>query len=321
MAILTHLRALQAIDMALREGSLQGAAARLGISPAALGQRVRALEDYLGTDLLVRGRSGLQPTAELGRALDDLHAAFAALGRVADTLDFERPSEIHVVADPDWTELWLAPRLPAFRAQHPNIRFCINGSGDVPLRIGAPDIRIAADPDPAGETLYSERFVAVTGPDNLRRIADWDADMPMEGLPLLHVEPERSAAAPGWPDWFGAFGHRRTGLDRGVHYRHVRLALDAVRQNVGFLIAGLSLVADDLAAGRVVLAFPPDKSLPARWPYRMRVRPDAARRAQLGRFLDWLRAQAAAEDARLSAAAPVDAQPSPAAFRASTTDA
>jgi LysR family glycine cleavage system transcriptional activator len=142
MADVSHLRSLQAIDLALREGSLQAAAARLSISPAALGQRVRALEDYLGTDLLVRGRSGLQPTAALTHAVDDLRDAFDALQRVADALEFARPSEIHVVADADWAELWLAPRLDTFRAQHRGIRFCINGAGDVPLRLGAPDIRI-----------------------------------------------------------------------------------------------------------------------------------------------------------------------------------
>lgn len=37
-------------------------------------------------------------------------------------------------------------------------------------------------------------------------------------------------------------GHRESWLDRGVHYKHTRHALEAVRQNVGFLVCGLSLV-------------------------------------------------------------------------------
>ncbi|MDR9395432.1 MAG: LysR family transcriptional regulator [Roseovarius sp.] len=107
MSRVTHLNALQALDMALREGSLQGAGDRLGITPAAVGQRIRALEAYLETDLLLRGRSGLRPTPALQAALDDLHAAFAALDRVADSLDFQRSAEIHITADPGWAE-WLA---------------------------------------------------------------------------------------------------------------------------------------------------------------------------------------------------------------------
>eukprot|EP01035_Chromulina_nebulosa_P040183 gene40183-54333_t len=80
----SHLRALQALELALRTGSLTGAAARLAITPAAVGQRVKALEDYLGIDLLVRGRSGLQPTPELSGALVHLHAAFRELALAAD---------------------------------------------------------------------------------------------------------------------------------------------------------------------------------------------------------------------------------------------
>ena len=65
MAAAQHLRALQALELALRYGSIQRAAADLGITSAAAGQRIRALEDYLGTGLLLRGRSGLHPTAAL----------------------------------------------------------------------------------------------------------------------------------------------------------------------------------------------------------------------------------------------------------------
>ena len=92
----------------------------------------------------------------------------------------------------------------------------------------------------------------MTGPDNLRRIANWD-EMPLEGMPLLHLEAQRDdPQRPGWPRWVEKFGYRREGAGRGVHYRHARLALEAVRQNVGFLICGLSLVQDDLAQGSVM---------------------------------------------------------------------
>ncbi|MFV2035862.1 MAG: LysR family transcriptional regulator, partial [Halocynthiibacter sp.] len=252
MPATTHLKSLQALEMALRQGSLKGAAKALAITPAAVGQRIRALEDYLGTDLLVRGRSGLQPTAELDRAVSDLKAAFAALDRVTQSLDFQRITEIHIVADSDWSELWLLPRLPRFRAENPNILFCINGAGDVPVRIGAPDCRIEYGPPASGEILFTDYLVPVATKDNLRRIADWDEHMPMEGMPLLHLQQQRDdPARPGWTDWFDQYGQRREGTDRGVHYRHARLALEAVRQDVGFLVCGLSLIQEDLAAGRV----------------------------------------------------------------------
>ena len=291
MAVISHLRSLQALDLAVREGSLKGAADKLGITPAAVGQRIRALEDYLGTDLLLRGRSGLSPTKELHRALPDLRAAFEALERVTETLDFQRITEIHMVADPDWSELWLMPRLPEFRRQNPNILFCINGAGDVPLRLGSPDIRVTYGGH-EGEELLTDLFLPITGPDNSRRIADWDPVHQMEGLPLLHLKRQLDEKdMPGWPDWFDQYGHRASGPDRGIKYQHARLALEAVRENVGFLLCGLALALDDLKSGAVVLPFSERHVLRATSPYRLTVRGEARARPQTQRFADWLRAQ------------------------------
>lgn len=296
MAPVSHLKALQALDMALRTGSLRAAAAALGITSAAIGQRIRALEDSLGTPLLRRGPGGLGPSPELAAALPDLHAAFSALERVSDELDFRRASEIHIVADPDWSELWLLPRLAAFRAEHPNILFCINGVGDVPMRIGAPDLRVVCA-DGADEVLYHDILVPVTGPDNTRRITPLRPDQRLEGMPLLHIRAQRDSLSPGWVEWSRTHGHRDHGPERGVVYPNARLAIPAVRQNVGFLLCNLSFVTGDLVSGGIVLPFAPALHLRASHPYRLILRQTPVRRPQTERFLAWLRA-AAAETAR-----------------------
>lgn len=285
--------------MAIREGSLKLAAERLGITPAAVGQRIRALEDYLGTDLLLRGRSGLIPTPELEMALDDLRQAFDALDRVTQTLDFQRVSEIHIVADPDWAELWLIPRMAAFRTDHPNILFCINGAGDVPVRLGAPDLRVTYGPEP-GEILFTDAVVPVTGLDNIRRIAALESEMQMEGMPLMHLKSQKAEGGhPGWVEWFEAFGHRRTGPGRGVIYANARLAMQSVRLDAGFLVCGLSLLLQDLDAGSVVLPFPLAEHLTAPQAYRLKLRPEAANRPQTQRFVDWLRVEAKETERRI----------------------
>ncbi len=301
MPVPSHLRSLQALDLAVREGSLKGAAERLGITPAAVGQRIRALEDYLGTDLLLRGRSGLSPTKELERALPDLRAAFEALERATETLDFQGTAEVHMVADPDWAELWLMPRLPEFRSQNPNILFCINGAGDVPLRIGSPDIRVTYGGD-QGEPLLTDLFLPITGPDNTRRIADWDPVHQMEGLPLLHLKRQLDEKdMPGWPDWFNEYGHRASGPDRGIKYQHARLALEAVKENVGFLLCGLALALDDLNSGAVALPFSEHHFLRAPDPYRLNVRNETRVRPQIQRFADWLRTKSRETQAAIDA--------------------
>lgn len=292
MSVTTHLKSLQALELAVRQGSFKSAADTLGITPAAVGQRIRSLEDFLGTDLLLRGRSGLRPTRELELALVDLNTAFKALDRVTEKLDFQRTSEIHIVADPDWADIWLQQRMTTFRTENPQILFCINGSGDVPVRLGTPDLRITYGGD-AGEVLFQDLLVPVTGPDNPRRIADWDLVNQMEGMPLLHLKEQiEDNDHLGWVDWFKKFGYRKSGTERGVHYTNARLALAAVRQDVGFLVCGLSLVLRDLQEGAIVHPFPISQHLVAPQPYRLRLHSGTETRPQLQKFVDWLRVTA-----------------------------
>jgi LysR family glycine cleavage system transcriptional activator len=293
MSTATHLKSLQALEMAIRVGSLKGAADHLGITPAAVGQRIRSLENFLGIDLLMRGRSGLQPTSDMNRVLVDLKAAFAALDQVSEGLDFQRVTEIHIVADADWSELWLLPRLDEFKKENPNILFCINGIGDIPLRLGAPDCRIEYREPGKGEELFRDRLLPVVSPSNIYRMDVGHGEVSLEGMPFMHLETQRDDDLyPGWPDWVAAYGHRREGAERGLHYRNARLALEAVRVEVGFLICGLSLVTNDLAEGTVVLPFPANQSLVAPMPYVLTITAHGTIRPQLQRFCDWLRDQA-----------------------------
>ena len=309
--------------MALREGSLQGAADRLGITPAAVGQRIRALERYLDTDLILRGRSGLRPTPALEAALDDLRLAFAALDRVSDNLDFQRTAEIHIVADPDWSDLWLQPRLRRFRDAHPNVLFNVNGEGDVPMRLGAADIVVDRDPSGRawdGDILFHEIFLPVGSPETAGRISDpylireddgtpryqpvgmlnnpdgfWrhSEEGSLEGFPLLHIKPRHDPPeTPTWRDWVSTFPHERTSPERGVQYALVRNALDAVKSDAGLLMCGLSCIIDGLAEGSLSLPFPVQESLVAQHPYRLSVRSEIRTRPQISRFLDWLTAEA-----------------------------
>lgn len=329
----THLNALQAVELAIREGSLQAAADKLGITPAAVGQRIRSLERYLDTDLVLRGRSGLRPTPALERTLDDLRSAFAALDRVTDSLDFQRTAEIHIVADPDWSDLWLTPRLKAFCEANPNIHFNINGEGDVPMRLGAADVIIDRNPHGRasnGEILYREAFLPVGSPETAGRISDpyltkaedgtprylpvgtlgdsermWRHSQKdsLEGFPLLHIKPRSDAPdTPNWADWLKSFPYERTEPLRGIQYALVRNALDGVRSNAGLLVCGLSCILDELRSENLSLPFPARESLEAAHPYRFSVRSEIRTRPQVSRFLEWLVAEANLTKAQMDSA-------------------
>ena len=293
----SHLRSLQALELALRTGSLKGAASQLAITPAAVGQRVKVLEEYLGVDLVVRGRSGLQPTPELVGALPHLHAAFRELAQAADLLELQRGHRIRIAAVSDIVDLWLARRLPAFRATHPNIELEINGTSELPRRLSAADCEIFFGPvgsdrlpdDRRGELLFYDYVLPITSHENERRVAALGGSTRLEGFPLLHVDFYRDDPnAPKWPEWLASQGLTRTAPERGIHFQRIAPAMDAVMANAGFAMCGLALLREAIDAGRLSLPFPIQCGRRTSHAFQVRFRAETRQRPQLRRFRQWL---------------------------------
>ena len=288
----THLRALQALQLAVSSGTLAQTAEMLSITPAAVGQRIKTLEDFLGLDLIVRGRSGIKPTRELAGALIHLNAAFRELETVTDILDFQRVQEIHIISDQDFAELWLKPRLVEFRASNPNILFCVNGVGDVPTRIGMADCTIefgAPKNSDYEDVLFKDYLLPIGSPVNIARVLDLPKGERLEGFPLLHLDCYKSdLASIGWPEWVSKYGYRKTAANRGIRYTHLIHALDAVYSDAGLVICGLAFVIDQLNSQKLSMPFPVSQGSFTSYTYRVTFRRDAARRKQINQFRKWL---------------------------------
>jgi LysR family transcriptional regulator, glycine cleavage system transcriptional activator len=293
---LSHLRSLQALELALRMGSLQAAARALWITPAAAGQRIKALEEYLGVDLLVRGRSGLQPTPELVGALAHLQAGFRELDIAATVLNLQRSDEIHVGATSDMVDLWLLPRLESFKAEHPHILFCVNGEGEAPLRVGPVDCEITFGPrgEADDDVLFHDFVLPISSPENTRRIARTRLHDRLEGFPLLHLDfYKEDPQAPNWTAWIETNRLRRTAPDRGIRFQRIKPTLDAVLASAGLAICGLALLAGRIDDATLSLPFPLTTGAWTEHAFRARFRSAALCRPQVKAFREWLISQAA----------------------------
>ncbi len=116
--------ALRVLLAVAEHGSLRSAAERLGVSQPTLGRRLKALEEDLGTALLVRHPRGVELTPEAQAALDVARAVGTRVeglervlaGRVARVAGRVRVSCTGPVA----TEV-LPPSLARLRAAHPEL--------------------------------------------------------------------------------------------------------------------------------------------------------------------------------------------------------
>lgn len=124
----THLplNALRVFDAAARHLSFTRAADELAVTPAAVGQQIRALEDMLGVVLFRRTSKGLELTDEAAAGLESLRGGFLQFEDAVQQMQAGQSSHVYTIAAPrDFFAAWLAPRLAAFRAANPEVRFSV----------------------------------------------------------------------------------------------------------------------------------------------------------------------------------------------------
>lgn len=124
----THLplNALRVFDAAARHLSFTRAADELAVTPAAVGQQIRALEDLLGVVLFRRTSKGLELTDEASAGLEALRTGFLQFEEAVRAMQAGQASHIFTIAAPrDFFAVWLAPRLAAYRAAHPEVEYVV----------------------------------------------------------------------------------------------------------------------------------------------------------------------------------------------------
>ena len=129
----THLplNALRVFDAAARHLSFTRAADELAVTPAAVGQQIRALEDVLGVVLFRRTPKGLELTDEASAGLEALRSGFLHFEDAVRAMQAGQSSHVYTIAAPrEFFAAWLAPRLAAFRKANPEVRYALLSDED-----------------------------------------------------------------------------------------------------------------------------------------------------------------------------------------------
>ncbi|MGE0829380.1 MAG: LysR substrate-binding domain-containing protein [Hyphomonadaceae bacterium] len=264
---LPSLNAVRAFEAAARRRSLTAAARELNVTPGAISRHVALLEGYFGCQLLAREQRGVTPTAKgeayfkaVAGALDAIDAASRELGarRAASALVVQLYTALAVD--------WVAPRIERFHAAHPDI-----------------DVRMVASPSPAPdfedvdlagvlgegevaglskEFVFQARFAPVCAPALLAKKPKLKRPEEIASFRLLSAAPEANF----WRRWFEAAGVTPPARGSSQIFESASLADQAARRGAGFAMGNIVILADDLAAGRLVAPFPMTVSpLPSYW--------------------------------------------------------
>jgi LysR family glycine cleavage system transcriptional activator len=295
---LPPLNALRAFEAAARLESFARAADELAVTPGAISQQIRTLEEHVGAPLFVREGRGLSLT-EAGRAAANVASdAFETLERAVSLM--RQPLQrraLTVSVAPSFAGKWLAPRLHRFQADHPGVEVWIAATSErVDLSAGAADLGIRYGPGGDmtlnEEMLLPEEVLPVCSPDLLRDGPALNTPRDLDGQTLLHdTSPESEVDGADWVSWLKARNIRGVDTAGGVRFNQSALVIDAAVAGRGVALAKRALAQNDLASGRLVALFA-DGTSPVRSAYQIVTARNRPLSADAEAFIAWLRAEA-----------------------------
>lgn len=305
-----HLNALRAFEVSARHQSFSAAAAELNVTPAAVGQLVRTLEDWLGTPLFLRGTSGrarliLTETAE--RALPDIQAGFDRLALALERLQEGSTSGVLTVAvSPAFAAKWLLPRIESFQTAWPDtdVRLDTNLKPidfvtqriDIGVRYG-----MGSWQGLSAEKLMEEEVYPVCSPQLLREPGRLQKPDDLAGETLIHdLSMDGHAGFPTWDTWLQRAAVSDVSTKRGMKINNSAAVLQAAIEARGIALARSVMAHDDLVAGRLVRLFP-DIRFASALAYYVVYRPTTASLPRLSAFRNWLLEEARLHQRKLRA--------------------
>lgn len=237
----THLplNALRVYDAAARHLSFTRAADELAVTPAAVGQQIRALEDHLGVVLFRRTSKGLELTAEGCAGLDALREGFLKFEESVQAMQAGQASDRYTIAVPrEFYAQWLGSRLAAFQKDNPTAQFHLVADENADFTEANLDVAIRL----------------VDGPGDLEGI---------ELAPAQKVVVAAEGAADAWIEWPGAA--LPDGEIATVKAGNPGQALSSAVAGMGKAILPHLLVAESIENGKLKILEGPDQGRRAYW--------------------------------------------------------
>jgi LysR family transcriptional regulator, glycine cleavage system transcriptional activator len=299
---LPSLDLLNGFEAAARLLSFTKAGEELHLTQSAVSRQIQELEEQLGVPLFQRRHRALVLT-EAGQQLFSAAAQVLATMRlVTDRVRADSGRRVlSVTTMASFAALWLVPRLAGFARDHPGVDVRIATEPrmqdlereglDVGIRYCTDDIA-----GPHSVRLFGERVFPVCSPklaaDPERPLRE-PADLRHHVL-LQYDDPEGYAPWLNWKSWLELFGLadlRPAGSILLSGYEHI---IPAAIAGQGVALGRSPLVRELIAAGTLVAPFP--RASESSRAYFAVVSKNAAGRAEVDDFVQWLKSEAARED-------------------------
>ncbi|MGD2129791.1 MAG: transcriptional regulator GcvA [Lysobacterales bacterium] len=245
------LNALRTFEAVASRLSFAKGAEALSVSPAAVSSQIRALERRLNQPLFHRHGRQITLTDAGRRLLPGVQRGLAELRKAVELISQDRlEGVLNISMMPTFLQKWLMPRLAEFYSAEPNIDLRISADNSL-VNFDQTDlhasVRFGAGrwPGVKAVKLLDDWILPVCSPELLKEIGPIRSGEELQDHDLLFVESEV------WDAWFRMLGE--SGRDRRWRLLNDSVSiLMAAEQGEGIALSRWSLVARDIAAGRLV---------------------------------------------------------------------
>lgn len=294
-------RSLQVLEAAGRHLNFSRAAVELNLTPAAVSHQIKEFETQLGVTLFVRKGRSLQLTPAgdiLHEAAADAVAALRHAAARARRSQGQTTVRLNVNASTSIAAKWLVPRLDRFLKKEPHADVRLNVSCgmqdfdrneiDVAIQFGP-----GLYPGLSAQRLFDHVIYPVCSPKLLQ--GERPLAAPEDLLRHTLIQQSWSGQGVVWPDW--RMWMLAAGIDGfepkpGLHYTDTHLAIQAAIDGQGVALGDEALVADDLAAGRLVRPFALSIEGPPNFAYFVVSTHETMQNPLASSFVSWLHSEA-----------------------------
>ncbi len=259
---LPPLNALRAFEAAGRHLSFTKAAEELHVTPAAVSQQVRGLEDQLGISLFRRLTRALLLTDAGQAALPLLGEGFERLAAATEQMrNHEAGAPLTVSAAPSFAAKWLVQRLHRFQERHPEIAIRIDATNNI-ADFGRDNVDVAIRfglgnyPGFRADRLMDEEMCVVCGPRLLNGPQPLRLPTDLIRHTLVHVDwGPQEEPQPDWEMWLRAAGIEGVDTTKGPVFTSEIMASQAAIDGHGVALVNRSIAEQDIADGRLIQPF------------------------------------------------------------------
>ncbi len=292
-----HLNNLRALEAVLRKGGLRPAAEDLGVTPAAVGQHIRNLEDYLGLSLLNRQPTGSHPTPDAQRVEEALTRHMTGLRDVLDSLRPESdPNRISLSVLPDFAGIWFPRHLGTLFSQVPGIDLRLDASRKlIDLNDAEFDFAIRYSREPSSELAYElildDHCAPICTPDFASRYKIEPQCASLKNVPLAEIDVASlgtSGDVPELVDWCKRFSVVPPGSHSSQAIVDYSTAKRMGSSGLAILLGGIHDFIEELETGEVLLPFGPEKTILNDHRFWLIWRKDRRLSSTQKRFVEWI---------------------------------